>query len=68
MDQTIPENQSFFRHCRECHEEPDLDRHSVYMLIAIKNRLMIKTDLYTMLQILSLTLFEKMPLKTIAYG
>ena len=36
---------------------------SVYVLIAIiKKRLMIKTDLYTMLQILSLTLFEKMPL------
>jgi len=36
---------------------------SVYVLIAIiKKRLLIKTDLYTMLQILSLTLFEKMPL------
>jgi hypothetical protein len=36
---------------------------SVYVLIAIiKKRLMLKTDLYTMLQILSLTLFEKMPL------
>ena len=36
---------------------------SVYVLIAIiKKRLMIKTDLYTMFQILSLTLFEKMPL------
>ena len=39
---------------------------SVYVLIAIiKKRLMIKTDLYTMLQILSLTLFEKIPLNQI---
>jgi len=36
---------------------------SVYVLIAIvKKRLNIPTELYTMLQILSLTLFEKMPL------
>lgn len=36
---------------------------SVYVLIAIiKNRLEIKDDLYTILQILSLTLFEKTPL------
>jgi len=36
---------------------------SVYVLIAIvKKRLDIKTDLYTILQILSLTLFEKIPL------
>ncbi len=36
---------------------------SVYVLVAIiKKRLMLKTDLYTILQILSLTLFEKIPL------
>ncbi len=36
---------------------------SVYVLIAIiKKRLDVKTDLYTILQILSLTLFEKIPL------
>jgi len=36
---------------------------SVYVLIAIiKKRLALKADLYTMLQMLSLTLFEKIPL------
>ena len=36
---------------------------SVYVLVAIvKKRLDISTDLYTILQILSLTLFEKIPL------
>ncbi|GAH18095.1 unnamed protein product, partial [marine sediment metagenome] len=39
---------------------------SVYVLVAIiKKRLNVKTDLYTILQILSLTLFEKMPLNQI---
>ncbi len=39
---------------------------SVYVLVAIiKKRLMIKADLYTILQILSLTLFEKIPLNQI---
>ena len=37
---------------------------SVYVLVAIiKKRLDLKTELYTILQILSLTLFEKIPLK-----
>ncbi|HJO46183.1 MAG TPA: IS4 family transposase, partial [SAR324 cluster bacterium] len=37
---------------------------SVYVLVAIiKKRLHLKTELYTILQILSLTLFENMPLK-----
>ena len=37
---------------------------SVYVLVAIiKKRLDLKTDLYTILQILSLTLFEKTSLK-----
>jgi len=36
---------------------------SVYVLVAIiKKRLRLETELYTILQILSLTLFEKMPL------
>ena len=39
---------------------------SVYMLVAIiKKRLGIKADLYTILQVLSLTLFEKTTLKQI---
>ena len=37
---------------------------SVYVLVGIiKKRLDLKTELYTILQILSLTLFEKIPLK-----
>ena len=37
---------------------------SIYVLIAIiKKQLKIKAELYTILQILSLTLFEKIPLK-----
>jgi hypothetical protein len=36
---------------------------SVYVLVAIiKKRLNLKADLYTVLQVLSLTLFEKTPL------
>ena len=36
---------------------------SVYVLVAIiKKRLDLKADLYTILQVLSLTLFEKIPL------
>ena len=39
---------------------------SVYVLVAIiKKRLQIEADLYTMLQILSLTLFERAPLNQI---
>lgn len=39
---------------------------SVYVLVAIiKKRLDIKADLYTILQILSLTLFEKIPLEQV---
>ena len=39
---------------------------SVYVLVAIiKKRLGLKADLYTILQILSLTLFEKIPLDQI---
>jgi hypothetical protein len=39
---------------------------SVYVLVAIiKKRLQIQADLYTMLQILSLTLFEPTPLNQI---
>ncbi len=42
---------------------------SVYVLVAIiKKRLAINTELYTILQILSLTLFEKAPLKQILTG
>ena len=36
---------------------------TVYVLVAVvKKRLSISADLYTILQVLSLTLFEKMPI------
>ena len=36
---------------------------AIYVLVAIvKKRLNVSTDLYTILQVLSLTLFEKIPL------
>jgi len=42
---------------------------SVYVLVAIiKKRLNLKTDLYTILQILSLTLFEKTPLDQLLWA
>jgi len=42
---------------------------SVYVLVAIiKKRLDIKADLYTILQVLSLTLFEKTPLEQTLIG
>jgi IS4 transposase len=42
---------------------------SVYVLVAIiKKRLDLTTDLYTILQVLSLTLFEKTPLKQVLTG
>ena len=42
---------------------------SVYVLVAIiKKRLDLKPDIYTILQILSLTLFEKTPLEQILIG
>ncbi len=42
---------------------------SVYVMVAIiKKRLNTNTDLYTMLQVLSLTLFEKIPLNQVVTG
>ena len=42
---------------------------SVYVLMAIiKNRLRLDASLHTLLQILSLTLFEKLPLKQAVTG
>ena len=42
---------------------------SVYVLVAIiRKRLALKTDLYTILQVLSLTLFEKAPLNQVLTG
>ena len=51
----------FIRHVGERGEDADLV--SVYVLVAIvKKRLDLDASLYTLLQILSVTLFEKMPM------
>ena len=60
MDQTTSEHQELLRHCVKTQV---WIAGSVYVLVAIaKKRLGLKHDLYTMLQILNLTLFEKTPI------
>ena len=47
----------------ECGQKPNLEAVSVYVLVAIiKKRLKIEQSLYTILQILSVPIFEKMPI------
>jgi hypothetical protein len=63
MDQTAPSHQSVLWDHRECCQNSDLDRHYRYVLVAIiKKQLKIDLSLYTILQILSVTLFEKTPI------
>jgi len=63
MDETAPADQGFLRHQRERGEDPNLDCSIVYVLVAIvRRRLGLEASLYQILQILSLTLFEKMPI------
>jgi hypothetical protein len=53
---------SFYGHLRECGEDSGLDSSLVYVLVAImKKRLNLQESLYTILQILSVTSFEKVP-------
>ena len=60
MDQTTLENKIIFWRHRECGESQIWIAISVYVLIAIiKKRLKLELELYTILQILSLSLFEK---------
>ena len=63
MDQTASADQTLLRDIRKCSENPNLDHVSVYVLVAIvKKRLTLDASLYTLLQILSVTLFEKIPM------
>ena len=63
MDQAAPAHQGFFRHLGKCRQNPNLDpdrrlrarRHH-------QKALDVPASLYTILQILSMTLFEKTPL------
>ena len=63
MDQAAPAHQGFFRHLGKSVKTPIWIAIAVYVLVAIiKKRLDVPASLYTILQILSLTLFEKTPL------
>ena len=63
MDQAASSHQTFLRHLRERRQEPDLGRR--FDLCAhriIKKRLNLDVSLLTLLQILSVTIFEKIEL------
>ena len=63
MDQAASAHQGVFRHERNAVKTQIWIAISVYVLVAIvKKRLGVAASLYTILQILSLTLFEKTPL------
>ena len=63
VDQTTPAHQDILWRQRERGEDPDLDAISIYVLVAIvRKRLGLEANLYQILQILSVTLFEKTPI------
>ena len=63
MDQAASADQAVLRDIRKRGENPDPIAVSVYVLVAIvKKRLKLEASLYTLLQVLSVTLFEKLPL------
>ena len=57
MDQAAPPHQSVLRHQRECGEDSNLDRG-----VGVRARGDRSTSLYQILQILSVTIFEKVPI------
>jgi len=63
VDQTASADQGVLRDLRECRQDSGWIAISTYVLMAIvKKRLAVEASLYTILQVLSLTLFEKTPL------
>ena len=69
MDQTASANTSFFGTSENAVKTQVWIAVSVYVLVAIiKKRLNIKTSLYSILQILSLTIFETTPLNQLLTG
>lgn len=63
LHQTAPVHQNLLRDKRECCKTQIWIAICVYLLVAItKKRLNIEQSLYTILQILSVSVFEKMPL------
>jgi hypothetical protein len=64
VDQAAPAHQTLLRHFRERCADANLDRHQPLRAVAIiKKKLRLNVSLHTLLQILSLTPFEKLPLK-----
>ena len=65
MDKAAPAHQAVLRDVRERGEDPIWIAVSVYVLVAIvKKRLGLEASLYRLMQLLSVTIFEKMPLQT----
>ena len=63
MDQATSVNQKILRHHRECSQSTNMDCHYRLRLGCYhKKKFNTDTSLYAILQILSLTLFEKTPL------
>src|SRR5574341_1211116 len=63
MDQAAPADQGFLWHHGERSEDSDMDRHLYIRAVAIvKKRLKLDRSLYSILQILSVSLFEKTPI------
>ena len=64
MDQAAPANQALLRHNGQRRKDPSLDCRALYVLVAIvKKKLHLEPSLYTLLQILGVTFFEKMSLQ-----
>jgi hypothetical protein len=56
-------DQTFLRHIRECRQNPDLDRGVDLCADRHRQEAHLEASLYTLLQILSVSLFEKMPIE-----
>ena len=63
MDQATPAHQTLLRHLRERREDPGLDRSRCLRVSGhLRKRLNLDLSLHAMLQILSITPFEKIPM------
>ena len=63
MDQAAPTHQSVIQHVRECSKIGDLDCHRELRIGRnSKETMNMDVSLYTLLQVLSLTLFDRTPI------
>lgn len=63
MDQTTPTRKTYLWSITECCEEPNMDWHlDVCARRHRQERLQLDASLYTLLQILSVTIFAKLPI------